>query len=587
MRRLVSAPLAKNYNRNSEVLDLTMSSKFIVSLCSANDMASNVLENFLNSCTKFDCVDVLGGSRYSNNFSKNYVRTLPDINILRSQFSLGQNLHIASCFIEDATDLPKNIAYQQNLAEIGNVVCVCNGNINNKDTIANTYAFSIGMSNQEFLVNYYNAMIKKNLKENTIPNMVRDLDSDMLSFAIYDKNLNEIYIYNRSDVLYMRNTPGLNVIISSEVLPIGNTYPRYDFHRLAANCAIKIDTKTMFVQYLPINSNTFSYGRSVMLDHNRALLYTENCDLEYFVAQTLLSSKDVFSEPMDAQTVYFGFNTDIDKMIIDRINKVRKSSKASNKLPMHIPYTFENIYKSESEAINDIIKRQNEAIERKKEEEDLIQEANSKESNSSKKKNSDTTKTVNSITLTDKNLFLTKKLNFIAISLVNLALENNCGNIFIPNTNLHNNRLISIVNHIVHTQLHTPLNVYTLLDQLNTMDLIRYAIVCREFKNLEKVLVNCDRSSLYIELDKNAAPQLMYNANSDYNQNMICAFHKCGIENPFNDRYNGKDKVNHLLANSNIMPDKIFDNQMKAQYVDNIHGIIKRHVEYQRKLFSR
>ena len=136
-------------------------------------------------------------------------------------------------------------------------------------------------------------------------------------------------------------------------------------------------------------------------------------------------------------------------------------------------------------------------------------------------------------------MFLNKKINFIAVSLVNYAIEHGYGTIFIPNINRHNNRLLVTIKDLINSQTLSPIYVYSILDQYNTMDLIRYLMVCKEYTNLEKVLVNCDRESIGIGYDDKNNKIYTYNVSSRYNSDVICAFSKCGLENPFSDRYVG------------------------------------------------
>lgn len=513
-----------------------MSTKFAVSLCDSNNRANSILESFLDTCTKFDCIDVLGGSRYNNNFYKNYIRTVEDLPILKSQFMLSYNMHVMSCFVESSEELPKSAAFYQNMGEVDNVLSLFNGTITNKEYLAIQYECSLGQCTHELLCNLYNSAMKKGLREDTIPSIIRDIEGTCFSFVIYDKNLNQMYVYNRGDSLYMRNIPGMEVVISSDILPVGGTYPHYNFHRLSSNCAIKIDTKTMFVQNLPINSNIFSFGKNVLIDNNKALLFTEACDMQYYTACSLVSDRNIYNGT-DIQTVYFGFDTDIDSMIVDKINKLRKSIGSNNgKLPVHIKYSFDNIYKSESEAIDEM----NAAIN-----ESGIDGSNDKANNgnvdsdskeASKKK---AHKKVAAPNLRQYTMFLNKKINFIAVSLVNYAIEHGYGTIFIPNTNRHNNRLLVTIKDLINSQTLSPIYVYSILDQYNTMDLIRYLMVCKEYTNLEQTLVNCDRESIGIGYDDKNNKTYTYNVSSRYNSDVICAFSKCGLENPFSDRYVG------------------------------------------------
>ena len=553
-----------------------MSTKFAISLCDSNDRANTVLESFLDTCTKFDCVDVLGGSRYANNFYKNNVKSITDLNILRSQFMLSYNMHIMSCYVEEATDLPKGIAYNQNLAEVNNIVVVCNGTILNKEYMALQYETSMGQSNQELIANLYIAAMKKGLKEDTFPSIIRDIEAYDISFAIYDKQLSQIYVYNRGESLYMRNIPGMELVLFSEILPTCSSYPHYNFHKLPNNCAIKIDTKTMYVQYIPMSSNIFSFGKNVLIDNNRALLFTEACDMEHYVALSLLTSdKNVFNG-LEVQPIYFGFDSEVDTLIVDKLNKLRKSivgATTATKIPLHMKYTFDNIYKNESEAIDAA----------------NVEKANNDSTIPSTKDGATTKKKkLAPPNLRQSSMFLNRKINYIASTLVNYAIENGYGTIFVPNLNRHNIRLINTIKSIVDRQTVSPIFVYSILDQYNMMDLIRYIFVCKElpYKDVASMLIHSDRNSIGIGYNDKNERVYTFNASSDYNNDTICAFSKCGIDNPFSDRYVGKYRINNQLINADLTADKLFDNQMKATFINTITNITKSHVELQRKIQS-
>ena len=553
-----------------------MSTKFAISLCDSNDRANTILESFLDSCIKFDCVDVLGGSRYANNFYKNNVKNVTDLNILRSQFVLSYNMHIMSCHVDEATDLPKSIAFNQNLAEVDNIVTVCNGNILNKEYLALQYETSIGQSNQELLANLYIAAMRKGLKEETFLSIIRDIEAYDVSFAIYDKALSQIYVYNRGDSLYLRNIPGMELVVTSDILPTGSNYPHYNFHKLPNNCAIKIDTKTMYVQYIPINSNIFSFGKNVLLDNNRALLFTEACDMEFYTSMALLTAdKNVFSG-LEVHPIYFGFDSDIDSMIVNKINKVRKSiigATTTTKIPLHMKYAFDNIYKNESEAID--------AVNASSDNDEKESSHTSSTTNSKKKK-------LAPPNLRQSSMFLDRKINYIAATLVNYAIENGYGTIFIPNLNRHNNRLINTIKSVINSQTVSPIYVYSILDQYNMMDLIRYIFVCKEMahKEVAEMLIHSDRNSIGIGYNDKNERVYTFDASSDYSNDTICAFSKCGIDNPFSDRYVGKHRINNQLINADITADKMFDNQMKANFINNLVTITKNYVEFQRKIQS-
>ena len=548
-----------------------MSTKYAIALSDTNERAGIVLENFLSNCRKFESLDVMGGARLFANYQKHSVRDINELSIIRSYFHNGYNMYLMTCFNEGPGDIPKNNAYHQNLAEINNVVVIANGNIKNKETIARQYEFSMGQSLQEYILGYYSALRKKFNNNFDLANMVKDIESEYLSFAIFDKGYNEIYLYNRGDILYMSVTPGINLVISSEILCINNVYPHYNFHKLPSNCALKIDTKTMFVQYIPIFCNTFSYGRNIMLDSNKALLFTENCDLEYYAALSLINTKEICNVN-DIQTIFFGFNTDIDKLIFDKITKLRKSLKVNGKLPLHIQYNFNNIYTTESEIIEEL---NNQLIENKRLQEESI------EDNPIVEKKIQTT---TNVSLKDSSAFTARKLNYIANMLINIALEKGIGTIIIPNLNKHNNHLLSIMKSIIDAQVYTPLYIISVLDSYNTMDCIRYVVNCKEVHNADDILINCDRSSLLLELNDVGKPVLKYNVSSDYNYEMVCAFMKCGLDNPFSHRYVGKDKIDYAFANAGIVPDKIFNSERKAAFINNINTVTKNEIEYQKKL---
>ena len=307
-----------------------MSSRFTLMLCDTNERAGNILNHFLDSCKKFDSLDVLGGARLNNSYLKHYIRTTDEMSAIKSRFMGNYNMYIASCYIENPSDIPKNNAFDQNMCYRNDIATILNGNINNKEFIARAYEFNPGTTTTEFLMNYYLALKKRNIKD-IIANIIKELDTNCITFAIFDKTQNEVYLYNKGADLFICVQPGVNIIVATEILPINNIYPYYNFHKLNGNCALKIDIKTMFVQNIPVMSNTFSFGKGLQIDTNKALIYTENCDLEYFTALSILNTKDV-SNHNDLQTIYFGFNTDIDKIVFEKIVKLKKSLKYPGKL---------------------------------------------------------------------------------------------------------------------------------------------------------------------------------------------------------------------------------------------------------------
>lgn len=540
-----------------------MSTKYAVTLCDNNERASNIFEIFLDSCNKFDSLDVMGGARIYNNYLKHYVKNVNDISIIKNRFLNNYNMYFASSLNEDAGDIPKNNAFMQNMAEMHSIVVLANGKIKNKEYIAKVYEFDVGQSLQEFILNYYYKLYDKNIKD-IIPNMIREFNSDQLSFIIFNKNLNELYVYNKGDNLYLCNLPGMSIVISTEILPINTHYPHYNFHKLDSSCALKIDSKTLFIQNIPINCNTFNFGKDLNIDSNKGILFTETCDMEYYAALSVLTNKNV-TNITDLQTIYFGFDSDIDKIVFDKITKLKKEMNIIGKLPIHIKYDFENIYETESNVIEKINDNSNEIDE-----------------NTSKKKK----KKKQDLTIKDNSLYISRKLNYIATCLVNYALSKGIGSIYIPNINRRNNRLISIIKTLLSVQTHIPIYVYSIFDEFNTMDIIHFTINCKQLKDIDKTLVNCDRNSLSIESDELGNTTLKYNIESDYNYDICRAFEKCGMENPFNKYYIGRDRIDNIYINANIVPDKYFDNERRAALLADIDEITKNAVLYQKKLLS-
>ena len=555
-----------------------MSTKYTMTICDTNERASNILENFLDNNRKFDAIDIVSGSRFLNNFNKHTVHTINDIPIAKAKFiNNNYNIYLMSSFNEEANDLPRKVAYNQNMAEISGIVCMANGSINNKELICRKYDFPLGQSLQEFLVSFYRFMSNKPLGNLIIENMIKDIETNMLSFVIYDKNKNIIYIYNRGDTLYMCNIPGNSIIISSEILPVNTIYPHYSFNKLPGNTSIKIDTKTMYVQYLPINSNIFSYGRNLLIDTNKALVYTENCDMEFFTLLSFLSSKEIL-DITDLQILYFGFSTDIDKIIFDKINKLKRFLKITGKLPTHIPYNFNNIYSTESELIEEINRRKNEQT-------DIDNQLDPDKKETLNKK-IQFTSVKNDILLKDNSIYDIKKSIFIASNLVSTALERGLGSIYIPNVNRKNNKIVNLVKSIIDNQVNTPLYVYSMFDNFTTVDFIRYLIGCKNYLDLDDKLVNSDRTGIVLEVDDNGKSKLKFNASTDYNNDIFYAFQKCGFENPFEYRYIGKNKINNLLINSGYSQDKVMDNKTKTEFLNSLIMTLKNDIEYQRKIQS-
>ena len=538
-----------------------MSTKFTIALCDTNQRANNILETFIASSQRFDSLDIMGGSRLYNNYLKNYVRSVAEANTIKSRFTDNYNMFFLSLFTENPNDIPKNNSYQQNMAEMSGVVVLARGNVLNKEYISRTFEFQIGLSLQEFILNFY--LYLKNKEVNDIfQSMIREFETNDLTFAIFNKELNEIYVYNRGGELYINTLPGMNVILSTELLPINNSYPSYGFRKLNSECALKIDSKTMFVQYIPVYSNTFLYGKNINIDSNKGLIFTETPDMEYYTALSLLNNKDVVNI-QDLQSLYFGFDTEIDKLVFDKVTKIKRSLSIKGKLPLHIKYDFKNIFTSESEILTELQKDTDEKTPTKK---DIK------------------TTTVN--TIKDISLFEERKINFIASSLINFALEKGVGSIYIPNCNKHNARLVNTLKNIASTQIYSPISIYTLFDEFTLMDIIHYVINCVNVENITDTLVQCDRSSLSIGFIDETKPELLYNVSSNYNFNTMCAFQKCGMDNPFERKYIGRPKIDNNFINANIVPEKIFDHERRVALLNTFVTVTKDALAYQKKLLS-
>ena len=557
-----------------------MSTKYAFAICDTNDRASKVFENFLDSNRKFDALDVVCGNRLFPNYQRHGILGVNDLPIMKAKFMSSFNMYFMSVFNEDAVDLPKPLTLFQNMADVAHVVVMANGKIDNKELIARQHEFGLGQSLPEFIANFYLTLTKKQLNTFNLANMIRDIECDtFLSFIIFDKNKNEILVYNRGDELFISNIPGSNVIITTEIIPYNSVYPRYNFHKLPANCALKIDSKTMLVQYIPILCNTFSFGKDLMIDTDKALLFTDTCDMELCSSLSLLTNKDI-ANITDLQVVYFGFNTDIDKLIFDKINKLRKLLKVPGKSPVHIPFNFNNIYMNESEVIDDINRKIAESV-------DIENELDPDKKKT--KKASKIKENINNgkgISLKDSSLFEAKRINYIATTLINFALEKGVGNIIIPNINRRNNRLISVLKSLAQLQTNTPLYIYSIFDECNTMDLIRYLLVCKNLTNLDELLTNSNRTGMVFEIDNSGKPVLKYNIETPYNEDVYYAFVKVGYENPFEARYTGKQKINNLLANAALTPDKVMTDQQKNIFLNMFTNVIKNEIQYQRKIQS-
>ena len=570
-----------------------MSSRYFLTLCDSNERAGTFLESFIDNTKKTNSFDIMAGQRYYNNWNKSYgvVKDSNDVLIIKSQFNNTHNIYMASSYNEESIDIPKSVSLYQNFAEINNVSVISNGNIKNKEVIARKYEFSIGLSNQEFLAQFYNVLIKRNLKDNSIINMIKEIETDMLSFIIFDKNNTYAYVYNRNDILYICNVPGISVCVSTEILTANNTYPNTNFHRLPGLCILKIDYRTLLVQNIPIISNFYSYGKDLMIDNSKGILYTENCDMEFLMALSILSNKEI-TQINDLQIAYFGFNTDIDKIIFEKINQLRKQLKVEGKSPIHIPYNFTNIYSSESELIDEInrkIMEENsidplEPIENNNDNIPVIK----KRGRPSSKNKDDKIKNNNiSLSLPEKSLIESKKINFIAMSLLNWALEKGVGCIYIPNTNKKNNHLIYVLSNMIKAQQYKPIYVFSILENFNIMDEIKYLISCKNYNNLDDILINCTRKDIQLGIDDKGKSVLKYNGSSEYNYEINCAFFKSGLENPFLNRYTDDNhRIDNQFINANISPAKIMNNQEKTVFLHNIETIVKNELEYSKKLQS-
>ena len=569
-----------------------MSSRYFLTLTDSNERASSFLESFIDNTKKTNSFDIMAGQRHYNNWNKSLgiVKDSNDVLIIKSQFNNSHNIYLGASYNENSTDIPKSTSLFQNFAEVNNVCVVSNGNILNKEIIARKYEFSIGLSNQEFLAQFYNALIKRNLKDNSIINMIKEIETTLLSFIIFDKNTTSIYVYNRGDIMYICNVPGISVCVSTELLTANNTYPNTNFHKLPGLCALKIDYRTLLVQNIPVISNYYSYGKDLMIDNSKGILYTENCDMELLMSLSILSNKEI-TQLNDLQVVYFGYNTDIDKLIFEKINLLRKELKIEGKAPIHIPYNFTNIYTSESELIEEINKK--------------ILEENSidpldpdssptvivkKRGKKPSKNNNDNNKLEvikKNLSLSEISLFESKKINFIAMSLLNWALEKNVGCIYIPNTNKKNNKLISVLNNIIKAQEFKPIFVFPILENFNIMDQIKYLISCKNYNNLDEILINCARKDIQLGIDDTGKAVLKYDGASEYNYEIDCAFFKSGLENPFINRYTDKShRIDNQFINAGIVPAKIMNNQEKTAFLHNIETIVKNELNYSKRLQS-
>ena len=555
------------------------STKYAFALCDTNDRAGKVLESFLDSNYKFDSLDIISGNRLYNNFQRYGIHNVEDIQILKAKFITYYNMYFMSAFNELATELPKSMSLFQNIANVAHVVVMANGEINNKEFICRQHEIGIGNSLQEFIANFYLMLSKKQLNSFSIANMVKDIEcSTFLSFVIYDKNKNEVYVYNRGDELYISNIPGSNVIVTSEIIPFNTMYPQYSFHKLPANCALKIDSKTMYIQTIPILCNTFSYGKDLMIDPDKAIIFADTCDMELCSALYTLNNKDV-ANVSDLQIVYMGYNTDIDKVVFDKICKLRKTLKVNGKLPVHIPYNFVNIYMNESEVIDDLNKKIAESMNVENELDPDKKKLKKEEAIKNNVRNS-----TKAISIKDASLFESKRINYIAYTLMNWALDKGVGTIFIPNLNRRNNRLLNVLRSLIQLQISTPLYVYSLFESYNTMDMIRYLVSCKSITNLDELLTNSDRKGMLFEIDERGKAILKYDASTQYNEDTYYAFVKCGFANPFEDRYVGKVRINNALANASLVPDAIMTNQQKNIFLNMFTTVTKNALIYQRKL---
>ena len=188
-------------------------------------------------------------------------------------------------------------------------------------------------------------------------------------------------------------------------------------------------------------------------------------------------------------------------------------------------------------------------------------------------------------TVRDISLFEERKINFIATTLVNYALEKGVGSIYIPNMNGHNSRLVNTLKGIISTQMYLPISVYTIFDEFSMMDIIHYVINCMNVQNSDEILVHCDRSGLSLgRLDNKK--ELLYDSSTDFNFCTVCAFQKCGMENPFNRRYIGRMKIDNNFINANIVPEKIFDNERRVALLNNFVTVTKDALAYQKKILA-
>ena len=534
-----------------------MSTHYMAALTATPQKLTTVLDSYLQSCKRFNAFDILGGNRYTNNFQKLSLSDPKELDKVRVLFVEQFNVCLASSYTESSQDIPKNIAYHQNLADLNNISVAANGSVDNIRSICGITGISEGQSLPEFIKNYYVYLNGHKLKDQLIQNMVKELDSDCLSFIIMDRVNDVIYFYNRGDQVYLRNASGSDIIISSRPLN-SQSYPNDGFHLLPSNCAFKITIKSMYMDAIPVNPNTYNAGKDIMIDKQKAILFTEMPNSEYYTTSFLFKNNMKIYNLTDVVPVYFGFDTSVDKLVLEKYNNIKNELKIAKSV-VHIPYTFTNIYASESE----IIELQS------------VSNGDSQESNYTKISHKETA------SIASRNFFIANKLNFIATSLINYAIKTGIGTIIIPNVDRSDSRLITIMKALLSAQIYSNIRIITLYDEFSLTDIIRYLYICKEYNDISRSILDCSRTDL--ELTSSNSFGVNVNASSKTCSNIICAFQKVGVESAFIDEaYTGSYNPSAAFLEANLSSERPATSQAKINFMDNFAKILEAHIASQK-----
>ena len=242
----------------------------------------------------------------------------------------------------------------------------------------------------------------------------------------------------------------------------------------------------------------------------------------------------------------------MDKHLVEKFSNI-KSDLGLQRPIVHIPYSFSNIYLSESEQV---------------ELQTIVDKENGSESD----------KTINlDRSIRSKNFFTANKLNFIASSLINYAVKFGIGNIIIPNVDRSNNRLISLVKTLINAQIYSSIKCWSMFDNFSLTDLLRYLYVCKNFKDDKHSLIDVKRMD--ISLSATNPYGVTVQPSSKSSNDIIFAWGKIGrLEETLIESFIDAIKPSAAFLEANVQADKVWTGQDKINFIDNFTKIVESHV---------